>query len=93
MKKMQPKDVTDKHVNDEDKILNLKEIKIHELNSFSSSSCSGNVSFYIDTTTEHGYCEDPRFQGIIKILKTEKLKKNVYILKIKTEFEDDEEIY
>jgi|SRR3989344_8073587 len=89
MKKEQQKNIRDKHVNDEVKILNLKELIIHELNSVSSSSCSGNVSFNIDTTTNHGYCEDQRFQGTIKILRTGKIKKNVYLLKIKTEFEDD----
>jgi len=89
MKKKQINKASDKDIKKEDKILNLKEIKIPDLDRFSSSSCSGRASFIIDNTTEHGYCEDPRFQGIITILKTEKIKKNVYLLKIKTEFDDE----
>jgi len=49
----------EKYLRDEDKILNLKEINIMAMDSFSSSSCSGSVSFYIDCETE---------QGIVKIL-------------------------
>ncbi len=78
-----------KEVKKEDKILNLKEISISSPHSSSSSSCTCSTSFIIDNTTEHGYCEDPRFQGTIKILKIEKIRKNVYLLKIKTKFEED----
>lgn len=93
MKKIQSNKIIDKDIKKEDKILNLKEMHINSPDSFSSSSCSGRASFIIENTTEHGYCEDPRFQGVIKILKTEKIKKNVYLLKIKTEFDEDDKRY
>lgn len=76
-----------------DIILNLKEISIGSLDSFSSSGCSGHIYFDIDCQTEHGYCEDPRFYGKIKVLKIKKCKeKSTYTLKIKFEKkeEDDE---
>ena len=68
-----------------DKILNLKEIDIIDLDSHSSSSCSGRVSFTIDCETEKGYCEDPDFTGKMEILEVKKddKKPNVYTLKIK----------
>ena len=75
-----------------DIILNLKEISVGYLNSFSSSSCSGSVSFYIDCQTGHGYCEDPSFYGKIRILKTKKCReKGTYILKIKFEKEEEDQ--
>ena len=74
-----------------DIILNLKEIRIMDLDSFSSSSCSGKVGFDIECQTKHGYCEDPRFLGIIKILNAKKCKeKNTYSLKVKFNIEKDE---
>lgn len=72
-----------KNLKGSDIILNLKEISIIGLNSFSSCSCSGPVSFVIDCDTKHGYCEDPRFTGEIKILSAKKLTKDTYTLKIK----------
>lgn len=68
-----------------DKILNLKEINIVEIDNQSSSSCSGRVNFIIDCETEKGYCEDPDFTGIMKVLDVKKDDKgsNVYTLKIK----------
>lgn len=72
-----------KDLKDEDKILNLKEIEIIDIDCFSSSHCSGRVGFYIDCETEHGYCEDPNFTGKIDILKIEKEKDKTYNLKIK----------
>ena len=68
-----------------DKILNLKEINIVEIDNQSSSSCSGRVNFIIDCETEKGYCEDPDFTGTMKVLDVKKDDKepNVYTLKIK----------
>lgn len=71
-----------KNLEGSDKILNLKEIHIIDINSFNSSSCSGPVRFYIDCSTKHGYCEDPNFTERIKILETKK-EDNVYTLKIR----------
>jgi hypothetical protein len=81
----------EKNLEDTDVILNLDEITIHDLDSFWSSGCSGRVSFYINCQTEHGYCEDPRFLGKIKILKANKCdEKDVYLLKVKFEKEEDD---
>ena len=81
----------EKSLKGSDIILNLKEVSIGNLDSFSSSSCSGHVYFNIDCQTEHGYCEDPRFDGRIKILKTKKGKqKGTYTLKIKFEKEEED---
>ena len=74
-----------------DIILNLKEIKINNIDTFSSSSCSGNVRFNIICQTKHGYCEDPNFFGDIIILKTKKCKeKDTYLLKVKFDKEEYE---
>ena len=74
-----------------DIILNLKEIRMMDIDSFSSPSCSGKVSFYIECQTKHGYCEDPRFLGAIKILNARKCKeKNTYSLKVKFDVEKNE---
>ena len=80
-----------KNLKDEDIILNLKEINVNSLDSFHSSGCSGRVSFEIDCQTKHGYCEDPRFLGKIKILEANKCdEKDVYLLKVKFEKEEDD---
>lgn len=80
-----------KHLEDTDIILNLDEITVDSLDSFHSSGCSGRVSFFINCRTEHGYCEDPRFLGKIKILKANKCdEKGVYLLKVKFEREEDD---
>lgn len=82
----------DKYLEGADIILNLDEITVHSIDSYSSSSCSGGVSFYINCQTEHGYCEDPSFEGDLKILKAEKCdEEGVYLLKVK--FEKYEEEY
>ncbi len=79
----------DKSLKDEDIILNLEEIDIISIDSFSSSTCSGSVSFIIQCQTKHGYCEDPDFSGEIKILEARKCKeKGVYLLKVKFKKED-----
>ncbi len=78
-----------KSLEEEDKILNLKEIDIMDIDSFSSSSCSGRVSFCIDCETERGYCEDPNFTGKIEVLKINKEKDKIYNLKIKFTKEDE----
>jgi len=81
----------EKYLEDTDIILNLDEITVHDLDSFYSSGCSGSVSFYINCQTEHGYCEDPRFLGKIKILETKKCKEEgIYLLKVKFEKEEDD---
>jgi len=80
----------EKNLSGSDIILNLKEISIGNLDSFSSSSCSGNASFCIDCSTQHGYCEDPNFSGTIKILDIKKDKlRNTYSLKIKFDKEQE----
>lgn len=72
-----------------DVILNLEEVDVINIDSFSSSTCSGRVSFIIQCQTKHGYCEDPDFSGEINILETKKCKeKGVYLLKVKFEKED-----
>jgi len=84
--KNEPKSLEDSEI-----ILNLDEITVSSLDSFYSSGCSGRVDFHIDCQTEHGYCEDPRFLGKIKILKADKCdEKDVYLLKVKFEIEDDD---
>ena len=81
-----------KNLEDSEIILNLDEITVSSLDSFYSSGCSGRVNFHINCQTEHGYCEDPRFVGKIKILKANKCnEKDVYLLKVKFEKEDDED--
>ena len=78
-----------KYLEDEDKILNLKEIDITNMDSFSSSSCFGRVGFYIDCETKQGYCEDPDFTGKIEVLKIKKGRDKIYNLKIKFTKEDE----
>lgn len=81
----------DKHLRGADIILNLDEIKVENLDHFWSSGCSGRVSFDINCQTKHGYCEDPRFLGKIKILEAKKCdKKGVYLLKVKFQKRKDE---
>lgn len=74
-----------------DKILNLKEINIVDVDNQSSSSCSSRVIFNIDCETKKGYCEDPDFTGRMEVLDVKKDNKesNVYTLKVK--FVKDEE--
>ncbi len=73
-----------------DIILNLKEIRIMDIDSFSSSGCSGKVGFDIECKTKQGYCEDPNFLGSIKVLTAEKYKENkTYSLKVR--FDPEEE--
>ncbi len=73
-----------------DIILNLKEIRIMDLDSFSSSSCSGRVDFDIECQTEHGYCEDAKFLGNLRILNAKKSKeKNTYLLKVRFDTEEE----
>ena len=82
----------EKYLEDSEIILNLDEIIVGSLDSFSSSGCSGRVNFHINCQTEHGYCEDPKFLGTIKILNASKCdEKDVYLLKIKFEKEEDED--
>ena len=74
-----------------DIILNLKKIRIMDIDSFSSSSCSGKVGFDIECHTKHGYCEDPNFLGDIKILNAKKCKeKNTYSLKVRFDIKEEE---
>jgi len=81
-----------KYLKGSDIILNLKEVTVHNIDSYSSSSCSGGVSFYIDCQTEHGYCEDPSFEGDFTILNAKKCdEEGVYLLKVKFEKEEDED--
>ncbi len=92
MKKRKNKERKEKHLKGNDIILNLKEISIGPLDSYSSSSFSGYTSFYIDCGTEHGYCEDPKFSGVIKILNIKKTKPgDTYLLKIKFKREQEED--
>ena len=79
--------VRDKYIKGSDILLNLKEIHVNDINSFSSSSCSGPASFYFACSTKHGYMEDPDLTGTIKVIKTEK-KKGCYILKVKYKKEE-----
>ncbi len=81
----------ERYLEDADIILNLNEVTVNSLDSFHSSGCSGRVSFDINCQTEHGYCEDPRFLGKIKILEANKCdEKGVYLLKVKYEKEEEE---
>lgn len=78
-----------------DKILNLKEINIVDVDSQSSSSCSSRVIFNIDCETEKGYCEDPDFTGRMEVLDAKKDDKesNVYTLKVKfVKYEENSEV-
>lgn len=81
----------DKDLKGADIILNLDEITINSLDSFHSSGCSGVANFEINCQTKHGYCEDPRFLGKIKVLETKKSnKKGVYLLKVKFKKEKED---
>jgi len=83
----------EKYLEDTDIILNLDEIIVHDLDSFHSSGCSGRVTFDINCRTEHGYCEDPRFLGKIKVLEANKCdEERVYFLKVKFEKEEDDRV-
>ena len=85
-----------KNLKGTDKILNLKEIDISDIDTFSSSSCSGRVSFNIDCETEKGYCEDPDFTGRMEVLEVKKddKKPEVYTLKIKfVQYKEDSNIF
>lgn len=73
--------MSDKYLKGPDILLNLKEVDIHDINAYSSSSCSGPVSFYFEDTT-HGCMEDPDLTGKIKVLSTMKNKKGHYILEV-----------
>lgn len=74
-----------------DIILNLDEVNVGALDSFWSSGCSGRISFYINCQTEHGYCEDPRFSGKIKIIEAKKCReRGVYLLKVRFKKEKDD---
>ncbi|MEA1945577.1 MAG: hypothetical protein U9N07_09685 [Euryarchaeota archaeon] len=81
----------EKYLEDTDIILNLDEVTVHDLDSFYSSGCSGRVTFDINCQTEHGYCEDPRFLGKIKILEATKCDcEGIYLLKVKFDKEEDD---
>jgi len=71
----------DKYLGGSDIFLNLKEICIHNINSYSSSSCSGGASIYFGNT-RHGRVEDPDLTGEIKVLTTRK-EKGCYVLKVR----------
>jgi len=73
-----------KRLDKSDILLNLKEININHIDSFSSSFCSGKCQFSIDTDTKHGSCEDPDFTGKIEVLESKKDKgDNIYLLKVR----------
>ena len=73
-----------KELNGSDILLNLKEINITYLDSFSSASCTGRTEFVIETDTKEGSCEDPNFTGKIEVLISKKDKiNNTYLLKVK----------
>lgn len=66
----------------EDILLNLREINIGPIDSYSSSTCAGSAFFYFENETKHGYIEDPDLTGTIKVLDVQK-KGGCYLLKIK----------
>lgn len=78
----------DKYLNGSDVILNLKTVDVHDIDSYSSLSCSGRVSFYFGDT-KYGCVEDPDLTGKIKVLKSEK-KKGRYILEVIFKRETDD---
>ncbi len=81
----------EKNLKESDIILNLKEINVVDIDSFSSSGCAGRARFEIECQTEQGYCEDPNFLGKIKILDAQKGKeKNTYLLKVRFDREEDD---
>ncbi len=69
-----------KYLKGSDILLNLEAIDIHDIDGYSSTSCSGPVSFYF-RDTKYGYVEDPNLTGKIKVLKTEK-KKDQYVFEV-----------
>ena len=79
----------DKDLKGSDIILNLEKIVITSMDSFSSSTNGGSVYFAFKNQTKHGYMEDPRMQGEIKVFKTRK-EKGYYILKVKFKKDKDE---
>lgn len=83
--------IKEKNLKGTDIILNLKEINVVDIDSFSSSGCAGRVRFEIECHTEQGYCEDPNFSGRIKILDAKKSKENnTYLLKVRFDQEEDD---
>lgn len=52
-----------KELKNEDILLNLKEINVDSIDSFSSLHCSGRASFNFKCSTVKGYCEDPNMTG------------------------------
>lgn len=84
----------EKHLKGSDIILNLKEMSIGGLDSFSSSTFSAPVFFSIECGTKQGYCEDPNFSGKMKVLEVRKAKtRDTHVLRIRFKREkgkDDE---
>ena len=80
-----------KELKNENILLNLKEIDIDSIDSFSSSHCSGRAFFYFECSTDNGYCEDPDMTGKITILNSKKDSEDgVFILKVKFDKEVSE---
>lgn len=83
--------MVEKELKNEDILLNLKEINVDSIESFSSSHCSGRASFNFECSTDKGYCEDPNMTGKIAILDSKKdSEEGVYHLKVKFEKGSDD---
>ncbi|HPN88740.1 MAG TPA: hypothetical protein PLH56_05335 [Candidatus Omnitrophota bacterium] len=81
----------DKDLRGKDIILNLKKICVHGQSYSSSSSCGNSTAFYFECSTKHGYMEDPNMTGEIIVLSAKK-QKGCYLLKVRFNKEEDEEV-
>ena len=68
-------------------LLNLEEIRVIMIDSYSSSNCSGVCSFSIECSGRHGYTEDPDFDNVIFEVLDTKRKGDEVILKIKAKIQ------
>ena len=46
-------------------LLNLEEISVGGIDSYSSSTCGGSCFFSIECKGRHGYTEDPNFEDVM----------------------------
>ena len=70
-------------------LLNLEEIKVIMIDSYSSSTCSGRCSFSIKCSGRHGYTEDPDFEDVIFEVLNTKRKGDEVILKINAKIQEE----
>ena len=70
-------------------LLNLEEIKVSGMDSFSSSTCSGRCFFSIECSGRHGYAEDPHFDGVVFEVLDTKREGDEVVLKLKAKVQEE----